>query len=412
MEVIDKVKRAIPTNRHAELLFDSTLSQLGERAFVVSADEGRQRTIYRREDPGSLWVVPSPLMKLTLGRRGSFVGVPGDITDRVPEESDAAPSRLRNLQGGEIEILGDEGDFCVTYAEDGQACETSRSGDETVTMLARAIEAGGGNPAELLARAVASRDTTAEAPGRVRFHEGGSVGLAGAWRIGLAAMRRALFAGNKTPAWIAADGYAGEALGFGPTRDEAVNACRSQIEILKPSLPEPKPMPELTPEFIEEMGGGDLQMISAPAEDRTIEPATPQNTPISLTRVGAPAVHVAGDGRDVSLLDERGRSFGATAIEEENGLTVIGHGVRERIDLEHLEARIDVAISAWEERRGPESPWPSSLPPLRSKIWVLDLAPDGDLSVGSSSATATFDAGALDGVRLHTRVLRQVRQRD
>ncbi|MCB9833577.1 MAG: hypothetical protein H6807_13995 [Planctomycetes bacterium] len=402
----DTVKKAIPTSRHAELLFDLVLDYLQEGAFVVSADQGSDRTIYLRDETGS-WIAPWPLLKLTLGRRGSFVGIPGELSNEVPGESGAAPSRLKNLQGGEIEIYGAEGRFAITYASDGQACETSRSGDETVAALARALDVGGGNPVDLLALFIASRNAPAEAPGRVRLTEGAAVGLMMAWRTGLAAMRRALFftSASKQGTWIAADGYAGTAIGTGATRKEAVEACREQVRLLGPVPPEPRRQPELSAEVLAEMGFGDAQLISTPAEDRERGAATIENTPIVMTSV--PAVSEMG-GRSVVLLDEKGRGYGASVFEREGGLTIIEHGVIDQVDLEGLEEQIEAAIVEWNERRGPEPSWPEGLPPLRSKSWMLDVGPGGELRVCGSSATPEFDPGALDGAQLHERGLRQV----
>ena len=111
----------------------------------------------------------------------------------------------------------------------------------------------------------------------------------------------------------------------------------------------------------------------------------------------------------VLLLDDNGRSFGAMLLENDDGLTIIGHGVIETIDLECLDSRIEQAISDWNERTGPERPWPSRLPPLRSKTWGLEVLADGSMEVRTSSTSAEFDAGGLDGAQIHARILHQVR---
>ena len=410
MSAISAIRKAIPTSRHAEVLFDSLVTALGQQAALVSANDGQRRTIYRREGASSSWVVPWPLLTLSLGRRGSFVGVPGQISDEVPEESDSSPSRLRNLQGGEIEFFTPTGRFAITYAADGLACETSRSCDEDAEELARALASEGGQALDRLVACLIERDVLAEASGRLWFPERSPVALTTAWRVGLRAMRRMLFDDRREllGPWIAADGSAGVALGRGELRQDAFASCLSEVERERPAPPTSRTVPELSAEVLAEMGldRDGLQTISAPTDDRAPGEPIPENTPVAATRLDACPEGPDDSSRAVPLLDDRGRSTWARVADLPDGHLIVGGGLKREIDLDALLGQIDAAISDWRERTGSEPTWPEGLPPLRSRSWSLLLDADGKLRVQGSSASPVFDPGDLDGASINEAILR------
>ena len=83
------IREAVPTRRHAEMLFDMVVDILGEEAWVEACNGGAIRTLFRRESAGSPFIVPWPLLSVARGGREG----PSPIPTAVPGVYAEPPKR-------------------------------------------------------------------------------------------------------------------------------------------------------------------------------------------------------------------------------------------------------------------------------------------------------------------------------
>ena len=101
-EPVRAIRDAIPTSRHAKMLFDMVVQLVGDKAVVETAGGKTQYVLFRRDAPGAESVVPWPLLQLGVaGRLSVVVPLVGPAT-APPRAGD--PPRLRGLGPGEVVI--------------------------------------------------------------------------------------------------------------------------------------------------------------------------------------------------------------------------------------------------------------------------------------------------------------------
>ena len=83
------IRDAVPTRRHAEMLFDMVATILGPEAWVETWNDGASRTLYRRESEGSPHVVPWPTLSVSRGGREG----PSPLPTAVPGVYEEPPRR-------------------------------------------------------------------------------------------------------------------------------------------------------------------------------------------------------------------------------------------------------------------------------------------------------------------------------
>ena len=362
------IRGAIHTSRHAQMLFDMVVSQIGDQAVVESADGGTRLTLYRREGPDSDRIIPWPLLRLgTKGRLSTVITLasPLDAPDKARPRPGRVP-KLRNLGPGEIEIHDGPSRITVTYGEDGRWMETSRSANEDAHAgVIEAVARGGTQPTELLATYVAGLDTGVHGSARVLRPAPLPGGIGRVWNCGLFAARDALFDERIPPdaTCAIADGFSGAALAWGASPEVALGAWREMVEIEQPEphIPESPPEPERDS-----------------VERREEEP-----------------------GR-FSALVRRGL----------DGCTIIGERLVEMIDLDEIEDVLDRADVMSDVPIGPRSDSPGHLPALNSTTVTYRFVDANthepvEPRVSGSRQTHGFVTRELNGMQLQWQVLRQ-----
>jgi len=164
-DAVRAIRDAVPTSRHAKMLFDMVVELPGPRAVVETAGGKTQYAVFCREAPDSASVVPWPLLRL--GVRGRLSTVIPLIGPAEPPPRPGSPPKLRNLGPGEIVLHDGPHSVTITYGDDGRWMETSRSEDPaTLARVLSALARGTARPVELLAESVASIDLARHGPGR------------------------------------------------------------------------------------------------------------------------------------------------------------------------------------------------------------------------------------------------------
>ena len=366
--VIHAIRGAIPTSRHATMLFDMVRGGLGDDAVLVTAADRTQLYLFRRDESGA--VVPQPLLSMsTTGRRGRVLPL-----SWAPDESVEPPPRpgkapaLRNLGPAEITLHDGAQRFTVTYGDDGRWFETSRSASVAgFVPVVAALARGGASPVDLLASAVEALDIGRHGPGRVLYPTPLPGGVAVAWLKGLYAIRDALFDGRlpEGDGWVVADGYAGTALAWGATRDEALEAWRAEARSVRPEPVKPEPPTEpLEPEGVERLDVGPdgfgflVRLRGSKADVEWPEPAL-ENTPAVVIPLAAAPREPHPFGSWVRLLGRQGATVPTPRREDPGGFTLLGRGLAEVVDLDAIDAWVDAVVasrSAARRRRDSSSP--------------------------------------------------------
>jgi len=388
------IRDAVPTLRHARMLFDMVVDALGERGLVETAGGGRRRTLLRRDGDR---VVPWPLLRLGIGDRlSTIVPITPGLSAEPPTRPGKAP-KLRGLGRGEVVVHDGPDTITVTYGDDGRWAETARSeSPDALRGVVATVAKGRARPVELVAEFVAALDPGRHGPGRVVVpvpvpH------VPSVWTRGLHALREALF-DDRVPRdaeWVVADGFAGTAIAWGATRDEALGRWREEVQRVRPRPPVRKAPPQPPPP-------GALT-ITAPAADVPQPEPTPENTPAVVIPVAPPP-----EGPWVRLLGRFGKTRHALRLDDRRGFTLVGDRVVDLVETRDLAERLDaVPLPDAPMREGRAEPLTSRLVTYR----VVDE--DARVPVTPSFAEAqyapAFKARALDGDRLRRRAVRQCR---
>jgi len=421
-EPVQRIRDALPTSRHAQMLFDMVVARLGDVGVVESAGGKTQFSLYRREDPGSDAIIPWPLLRLGIRGRLStvvMISAPPGTPDEPPPRPGEAP-KLRGLGPGEIVIHDGPHAITVTYGEDGRWMETSRSErrDAHAGVLP-VLAKKSAQPTELIAEYVAGIDLARHGPGRVLRPCPLPGGLRSAWYRGLHAIRDALFDDRIPPdvRWAVADGFTGTALAWGASREEAIAAWQGEIEREqpKPVIAEAPAKPQ--PDFVErtEQAPGQFLInarLSGPSADVPWPEMIPANTPAAVIPLES-CPHEAGDwGAWIRLVGTHGGTVFAVLKRDVDGCTLVGEGLAECLDLGTLEETLDAADMASVSPITARPDWPAHLPPLNSHAVTYRLV-DEDTRLPSAPAIVEstrnhgFITKALDGDRLRWRAVRQ-----
>lgn len=417
------LRAALPTSRHAEMLLDMAQQRLGDHALLETSAAGNLRVLFRRARHG---FVPWPLLRYVVGAR-QVVDLPflflheeaeswkGETAPEPPPPPAPRPRlALRGLTAGQLTVYDGPEHVELAYGEDGRCFETSRSASPAAHhAAARALASGTAGPAELVVEYLVGLDHGRHGAGRVHYPAALPCGIEGAWNLGLAGVRRALFEGPVPlgARWVVADGYAGTVVAWGPTRDAAFEAWRAAVKRSQPTPPPPRPIPQ---ELLE---AADEDDPLAPGSGVRIEPpgpppppvvwpvATLENTPAALLPI--PVLRKPPPLWTWSLLvGARGTVVSMLRREDDRGFTLLEERVLRAVDLAEVDRALDeIEVQGEHTVSGPwgRDPYTFRMATYR----VLDEA-------GARAAPRflhgqsgpRFDPGSLDADGLRGRVTR------
>jgi hypothetical protein len=407
----DSVRIAAETlrsRRHAEMLFEALSAQLGDAAWLETANDGALRRLFRRDPVDPTQIVPWPVLELNVGSRIGYVtewttmdGEPA----MAPAPQPAPPPRLRGLGPGEIRLLDGSERIEIYYGDTGSKLETCRSHHRRpLPGLGAALTATDGNPIELLARYLATLDPGRHGEGRVLIPTPMPGGAGDVWQIGLRALRRARFedAAARGGGWAVADGLTGTALGFGDTRERALAQWRAAVAT---RLPWPEPRPE--PEPPAELPPGSI-LLRGPNSDVPMPEPAPEKVPCVIVPLAPFPEDPPGFGSWTPLLGEYGATSFAACRRKRRGFTLVGRDVLAAVDFERLEATLDRLDEVDEERfRAIIAQTPGGVRRYPCRTRIHHVRDDGELVLDSASENPDWHAGALDGDVIARRVVRQ-----
>jgi len=354
------LRGALATRRHGEMLFDMAADLLGPAARVEAPGDGTYRRLFRIEGPEPRWVIPWPLLTLSLKAPGHLeMEIPGlkPAPPRLPRPGKAP--NLRGLGPGWITIHDGTRHLQVGYEEDGRWCETCRHGPPGTLEGLLPVLAGGGAPAvERIADFVAGLDIARHGPARAYLPGPGGCDAAGAWTGGLSAIREALARGTipEGARWVAADAFGGRALAWGATRDEALFAWSAEVERVRPGPGPPMGMPEpgpALPDPQEPWKGEDPQ--GAPGLGFGIHfpgpvplgpappPPPPESVPGALVPLGDLPAGPPPLGEWRRFLGACGNTVPAAVRADPQGWTVVGDRVLAALGIPDIESAMDEA---------------------------------------------------------------------
>jgi hypothetical protein len=409
-EPLRAIRDAIPTSRHARMLFEMVADLLGERAVVETFGERTRLSLFRRDAPDT--IVPWPLLRLgTKGRLSAvmmLIKPPGAPDEPPPRPGE--PPRLRNLGPGEVEIHDGPHSITVTYGDDGRWMETSRSeSPDALEGVLPALALGSARPVELLAEYVACLDIARHGPGRVVCPAPVPC-VEGLWRCGLLAVRGALFGGRipERASWAIADGYDGTAISWGATREEAHAAWSADVKHA-PRSP-----------HTHEPGAADAPVAGAmgfrgPSSDTPWPEPAPENTPFVVIPLEWSPRPPSPWGSWMRLVGGFGGTFRALMRRDPTGFTLVGDRLADLVDLHDLDERLDAveifdhpALRAAREARRGDRPAPDSGTVIYRVVDDRTRTPVTP-SVVESRQGCGFDPAMLDGDQLRWRVVRHRR---
>lgn len=399
---------ALASRRHAELLFDAVAAQLGDTGLLETANGGAIRRLFRRDPVDPMQIVPWPVLELNIGDRFGVVTdwMPvGDVPFAAPGPQPAPPPRLRGLGPGEIRLADGDEHIEIVYNDQGARLETCRSHHpHPLAGLAPALAAQGANPIELLARFLDTLDPSRHGPSRVLMPAAMPHGAAGVWRVGLRALRRALFDGGvaRGASWAVADGLTGTALGFGSTREQALSSWRAAVAARSP-WPEPSPAPEPPPEV-----PPGTMLIHAPSPDVRIPDAVPENVPAALVPLQPAPADRPAFGSWTTLLGARGATSFAACRRKREGFTLIGQYVLASVDLDRLGAEMDRIDDSHEAQfREVIARTPGGVERRPCRTTTYHVRDEGRLAFEGASEGTAWHADELDGDVVARRAVRQ-----
>lgn len=408
-EPVRAIRDAIPTSRHARMLFDMVKDLVGDEAVIETAGGSTRYALFRRELPGAGGIVPWPLLRLGIAGRLSAVVIlmkPPGAPDEPPPRP-GAPPRLRGLGPGEVEIHDGPCSITVTYGDDGRWIETSRS--ESPDSLKDALpflSRKSARPVELLAEYVAGVDTGRHGPGRV-LCPAPVPSVQGVWNCGLVALREALFAGRipETARWAIADGYEGTAISWGATKEDARSAWDADVKHA-PRSPDTHEHPAENAPDEPPLG---VITLRGPSADIPWPDPGWENTPAVLIPLQPNLRPPSRWGSWVRLVGGFGGTFPALLRRDADGFMLVGDALADRIDLHGLEGELDAA-----EAEQPDVGLWSGDPDRVVSTVVYRVVDDRTHepvppSVVEARRGRLFEPRTLDGDHLRWRVVRQRR---
>lgn len=358
------IRDAIPTRVHAEMVFAQVVDLLGELAWVETWNGAQARSVYRRETPGSQWIVPWPLASVSRGGREGpspiMTGIPGVY--REPTVRPGRAPKLRDLGPGQLALYDGPQRVTVSCGKDGRwfECSVSSPPEEALRGVLPALAARSAAPAELVSSFVAGLDVGRHGPGRVLLPVPLPGGVQGAWNCGLFAIRDELFRNGLPPGggFIAADGWTGRAVTSGAERESTVEGWRRVVANVRPFPEKPKAPPEPLPEpgLEQSFEDGHFAMratLTGPKSDVAWVEPTVQNSPAALVALTSPPAGPPPIGDWTCLVDTFGNVRPAALRRDRDGFTLIGGRVLDTLDLaalDALDARLDAADRDWEVR--------------------------------------------------------------
>ena len=415
------IRDALPTRRHAEMLFDMVVDLLGEEAWVETWNGETTRTLFRREGPGSRWILPWPLVSVTRGGREGpspvRTGVPGVYEEPKPRPGPAP--RLRDLGAGSIQVHDGPQSVTVCYGADGRWFEMTRGGPrETLAGVLPALEAKNAPPVELVASWLAGLDIARHGPGRVHMPVALPGGAHGTWLCGLHAIREALFNERvpRSARWVAADGWTGRAVAWGPTREAAMESWRAEVARVRPFPESPKepiePPPE--PRIEQSFEDGKFAMwgtLRGPSSDVPRVEPTAGNSPAAVLSLESLPSASPPLGEWTWLVGAHGNVVPAALRLEKGGFTLVGDRILERLDLGTLEDRLAQADLGAAPRPVPPPDLPFKPQPTDSHLRTYRLVDEStgspvEPAVVGQSWSRGFRPIGLDGDHLRWSVLR------
>ncbi len=414
MDAVRAIRGALPTSRHAGMLFDMVAGGLGGDAVLETVAGRTVRTLYRVETSGSDPLVPWPALRLgTKGRLGVVVPIVGPA--EVPPRPGKPPA-LRNLGPAEIEIHDGPQRITVTYGDDGRWFETSRSASvDAFAGVVAALSKTSAHAVDLLAEYVEGIDLGRCGPGRVLYPVPLPGGVASVWNPGLWAIREALFEGRLPEAsgWAVADGFVGRALAWGASREEALEAWRAEVRRVRPEPAKSEPLPDSEKDGIEPFdagphGIGFTARIRGPKADVEWPEPTLENTPAVVIPLASGSSAPNSWGSWVRLLGRHGTTLPALVRQDPGGFTLVGHALADAVDLDAIDERLD----AVPETHMPPPPPGYERPDYDCRTTTYRLVDDHTREPVPAARVQShwgwgFRARDLDGDELAWRVLRQ-----
>lgn len=424
---VHAIRDAIPTRAHAEMLFGMVADMLGDAAWVETWNGETTRTLFRREAPGSPWIVPWPLVSVTRGGREG----PSPILTAVPgvyEEPTTRPGpapKIRGLGPGSLTIHDGPQHVNVCYGGDGRwfECSVSSPPQEALAAVLPALGAKNASPTEIVASFVAGLDLGRHGPGRVHLTVALPDGVQGAWNCGLSAVREAMFFDYFPAAsWVAVDGWTGRAFSFGATRDATVEGWRRELARVRPYPEKPGAPAESLPEpCVEQSFDGDSFSIRAtmrgPSSDVPWVEPTLENAPMVLLPIAVHPETTPPFGEYTPVVDAYGGMRMALVRHDRGGFTLVGDALVGQ-NLDDLDARLDAADCEWDERQrylaeqfarpeGFPEPPPSDCSVRTYRIMDEQTrTPLLTAAVSSASRQRGFNARGIDGERVRWQVVR------
>ncbi len=329
------IRDAIPTRAHAEMLFAMVVDLLGDEAWVETWNGETTRTLFRRESPGSNWIVPWPLLSVTRGGREGpppiLTAVPGVYEE--PKQRPGPAPKIRGLGPGQVTLHDGPQHVNVCYGGDGRwfECSVSSPPQEALAGVVPALAAKTASPTEIVASFMAALDLGRHGPGRIRAPVALPHGVQAVWNCGLFAIRDALFE-DRAPAgacWVAADGWTGRAIAFGATRDEAMDAWRTTVVRGRPFPETPKPPEEPLPEpSVDQSFDGESFAVHVtmrgPSSDVPWVETTLETSPAAAFQLPDAPDNPPGFGAYTRLVDAYGNLRLALIRREPRGFTLVG----------------------------------------------------------------------------------------
>lgn len=406
IDAIHDLRAVLPTRRRAQLLFETLSARSARTAVLSSANRGSDLRLFRRDPAHPETVVPWYWLRFSVWSP-SAAGEAGAPASPVP----------RGRGPGRLEIRSDTSRLEFLYDDAGAIHETSRGGPNGLWLeLAHAVREAEGNAFEALIDAVANTTTEHAGPNRLLAPRPCPHSIEHAFGIALGAVREACFERELAPEalWIAADGFAGSIVVAHSEREVALALCREAIAREKPRPKPPQPSPMPMPEELAALGmEGELYHVQGPVHDDASVPPGVDNTPILLTPLEALPQRPSPLATWERLLDAHGKVSIVAARRDRRGTLIASPRALARL----VPSQVDAALAAADRRElvsghfAIHPPWPASLPPLRSQIWVyaVEHARSGIAvaRIRSASRTPAFRYSKITPESLGEGILRQ-----
>jgi len=380
------IERSLPTTGHAMQLFDAVLARMGDRFVEDLGHPIGLRAIVAGDGD---WLVPWPVIELGLGPPS-----PGDPERAAPElgprGAQRRSARLAIHEGGErLSIQFDDnglpqivaipvGDWWSYSNHPELPARYDRDNrpprKPPMSMVLRDDLDPRGVSIDALADMILALDPK-RTGARVRIKDPVGFGTRGCVLRALPGLRRALFstAIPESARFLVCDGYEGVAISYGATSSEALDGFAAALFRNKPK----RPAHDLNEPDDDGAYGVTIhegpKVVEHDAEDgKRIElgrmkigvrfppPSLgfPRVTPATIPLVLLPlpqvpelpdAARAAGLARWARVVDERGDVANVLVRDDERGMTAVGEGVLDCVDLATLDDALDEAERAEEE---------------------------------------------------------------